>query len=287
MTNGVLWTPTSNQVQPLAHAAVQFTSPALLYGASLFETLRVRAGRVFQLPAHVNRLRAGLATLGWPDVLPATVHEGIAAVVAALTPHTTDVRVRVTVCYAGPELGADLYVQGQAYVPPPSVAYTEGVDAVVTEYTVHAASPLMQLKTGQRLPFMLAQAEAHARTAWEGLLLTPDGLIADGSVSNVHCVINGTIVTPGADSGALPGIARLTVCQLARVHGIEWRTDACSLCMLTGADEAFLTNSVVGVLPLVRLDSQHIGSGRPGPITRTIMAFYEARRQTRSRAVGN
>jgi branched-subunit amino acid aminotransferase/4-amino-4-deoxychorismate lyase len=132
------------------------------------------------------------------------------------------------------------------------------------------------VKSGNYLNSVLALAEARRKGAYEALMCDAVGRIAEGSSSNLFLVRQGRLATPALSVGLLEGITRRHVIALARGLGLAvdelglWPAD------LQGADEAFLTSSVRGVMPVVRVDGRPIGAGAPGPVTRRIMAAYDA-----------
>jgi branched-chain amino acid aminotransferase len=164
--------------------------------------------------------------------------------------------------------------------PPPPEAYRDGVEVAIVGRTRYAPGvPTStidpQVKSGNYLGSVMAVAEARKRGAYEAILCDNVGRITEGSSSNFFIVAGRRVSTPPLSVGLLEGITRRKVMQiLAREHiGIAeqplWPVD------LIHAEEAFLTSSVRGVVPIVRVDGQPIGDGKPGPITRRIMAGYD------------
>jgi branched-subunit amino acid aminotransferase/4-amino-4-deoxychorismate lyase len=137
------------------------------------------------------------------------------------------------------------------------------------------ASPLSRVKSLNYLDNLLAREEARRKGADEAILLNTRGFVAEGSASNVFLVGGEGLSTPSIESGALPGITRATVIELAREAGITCAECHVEATTLASAAEAFLTNSILGVMPLTRLDGRPIGSGGPGPTTRAISRLYE------------
>jgi len=122
---------------------------------------------------------------------------------------------------------------------------------------------------------VLAREAARVEGADEAIMLNGRGLIADGSAFNVFVVRDGSLQTPTVKDGALPGVTRGAVLELASEAGISAEEEALTLDDLRSADEAFLTNAIAGVMPLVSVDGGKIGDGRPGPLTRRIRELYE------------
>jgi branched-chain amino acid aminotransferase len=133
------------------------------------------------------------------------------------------------------------------------------------------------VKSGNYLPAVLAVGEARRRGAHEAILCTAEGALAEGASSNVFLVKAGCVFTPALAVGILPGITRAHVLSLCRQEGIEAReVERLLPADLRAADEAFITSSVRGVLPVTRVDDHVLGTGRPGPVSRQLMRLYQA-----------
>jgi branched-chain amino acid aminotransferase group I len=258
-------------------AAAPALDRGLLYGYGLFETMRSYGGRVFRLEEHYRRLVEGAAVL---DLPPAFTLDDLRVAVDALLESNglADAYLRLTVT-AGPapdDGGASpsvLLVARPLSGYPPAL-YRRGMAAVTGSTRRNEASPLSRVKSLNYLDNLLAREEARRKGADEAILLNTRGLVAEGSASNVFLVGSEGILTPGIDSGALPGITRATVIELAREAGIACAEGDVEAATLAGAAEAFLTNSIMGVMPLTRLDGRPIGSGRPGPVTGAVRRLY-------------
>ncbi|TAK56459.1 MAG: branched-chain amino acid aminotransferase, partial [Dehalococcoidia bacterium] len=158
----------------------------------------------------------------------------------------------------------------------PESLYPRGASAVVADVRRNETSPLSRLKTLNYLNNLLARRAARAAGADEALFLNTRGDVAEGAASNVFIVRGRELLTPPASAGALPGIARATVLELAPTLGLTPRESTLTLDSIRTADEAFLTNSLMEVLPLVRLDGAPIAGGRPGSATQSLRAAYRA-----------
>ena len=149
-----------------------------------------------------------------------------------------------------------------------------GMAAVVSGVRRNETSPLARVKSLNYLDNLLAREEARRSGAGEALLLNTRGFIAEGAASNVFLVRDGTLLTPGVEAGALPGITRQVVMELAGEEGLAVEEANVTLPDLFGAGEAFLTNSVMEVMPLVSVDGRPVGPGRPGPLTERLARRY-------------
>ena len=278
------WIYLNGELVEAEAAAVSALDRGMLYGYGLFETMRSYGGRVFRLEEHYGRLRDGAARLAM-DV-PLTFPDVRDAVDAVLERNELqDAYLRLTVT-AGPLPGARgdaaviLFAKPLADYPP--ALYERGMAAVVSEVRRNETSPLSGVKSLNCLDNLLAREEARRRGADEAVLMNTRGFVAEGSASNVFLVREDTLVTPGLDSGALAGITRQAVLELAADAGLEPVESQVEPSAFGDASEAFLTNSVMEVMPLTRLDGRPVGSGRPGPATERLRRLYQemARRET-------
>ena len=256
-------------------AAAPALDRGLLYGYGLFETMRSYGGRVFRLEEHYRRLCEGAAVLDLPP--PAFALDDLRVAIDALLRENglEDARIRLTVT-AGPENGdGQVLLVATALTDYPQELYERGMAAVTSAIRRNETSPLSRVKSLNCLDNILAREDARRRGADHAILLNTRGFVAEGSASNVFLVSDGRLLTPGIESGALPGITRAAVIELAREAGIACAEGEVEATTLASAAEAFLTNSILGVMPLTRLDGRAVGGGRPGPTTRAISRLYD------------
>ena len=122
---------------------------------------------------------------------------------------------------------------------------------------------------------MLALKQAHEKAAAEALWFTIDGQLAEGCVSNVFLVKDSKLFTPRTNTPVLPGIARKTVCELAIENKIELVEKDLTIDDLLGADEVFITNVIMQVMPVVGIEKHNVGEGKPGAVTKKIQDYYD------------
>ena len=260
-------------------ATVSAFDRSFLYGDGLFETIRAYGAVPFKLAEHLGRLGASAEALG--IVAP----HGLADAVAGLIEKNglSDAYVRITVSrgiHAG-ALASDEPVAPTALIeakplhPYPAELYERGATLTVSSLSHDSASPLRRHKTTSYLASILAKREAKERGADEALLLDPAGDVAEGATSNVFCVRGGELLTPPLDLNILPGITRAAVIGLAREAGVTVREERFGLAALASANEVFLTNSLMEVMP-VRFVDDHAFSPAPGPVTQSLAAAYPA-----------
>lgn len=278
-----------------AEARVPVFDRGFLYGDSVYEVTRAFGGRAFALEEHLDRLERSAAGL---LMTPPPRDEIRRAVVETLQASgLDDAYVRIVVTRGAGEIALDpaaadaprLIVIVRAPKPPPPEAYRDGVEVAIvgrTRFAPGAPTSTVdpQVKSGNYLGSVLAVAEARKRGAYEAILCDNVGRITEGSSSNFFLVRGGRVSTPPLSVGLLEGITRRKVMQLMDGAGIHWAEQPLWPIDLQHADEAFLTSSVRGVVPIVRVDGQPIGGGEPGPITRRVMQLYEALVRASTRA---
>jgi branched-chain amino acid aminotransferase group I len=255
-------------------ATVSALDRGLLYGYGLFETMRSYGGRVFRLEQHYQRLRDGAARLAM-DV-PLTLRELSDAVEAVLDRNElSDARVRLTLTAGAEGAAGSVTLLAREVTEYPRQLYRRGMSALVTSVRRNETSFLSGVKSLNNLDNVLAREEAHRQGAGEAILLNTRGFVVEGSASNVFLVLDGRLVTPNLSSGCLAGITRQAVLELATAAGLEAVESEVEPSVFEDASEAFLTGSVMEVMPLTRLDDGPIGSGRPGPVTGRLHRLYQ------------
>jgi len=244
----------------------------------LFETMHLFHGTIFLLDRHLRRLTRGLAALGIParselrdwvlDAVDAAgdVEAGVRLTVtrgpgAAGVAPPADVRPTVTVT-----------VNPLPAVPPD--VYASGLAAHVASGRRNQHAMTSGLKTLAYTDAIAAYLEAQRAGAADAIFLDTDGHCSEATSNNLFALIGGTLVTPPESCGALPGITREAVLELAPVLGVQTAERPFALAELVAADEAFLTSSLRRIAPLVRVGERPIGNGRPGDLTRRCADAY-------------
>lgn len=257
--NGVLTDAAAARIDPADRG---FT-----LGDGLFETIAVRRNAVRHLGAHLRRLRDGAGILGIP--LPGNDQELAAQIGVCITANgLKDAVVRVTLTRGigargiVPPLNPSPTFMITAAPMPEAAGPAKVIVARVTRRNEH--SPLAGIKHLNYLDNILARREAQAAGADDAILLNTAGNIAESTVANVFILVDGFMLTPPLEDGALPGIMRGEAIKLARA---EERTITPE--MFARAAEVFLTNAL-GVRPVTHIDGAPIGDGEPGLITQLL-----------------
>ena len=259
-------------------------------GDGVFETLRARAGRPTELPEHVARLgrsAAGLA-IPLPDDVEGRLTGAIASLLAAegLDGPEGDASVRVTVS-RGTFFGRGLLppdehpaptivVQAWPVSPVPAGHLENGLHLVPSTVRRDPENPLSALKTTSRADYVFARVEAREAGADDAIFLTTDGFLSEGTSANLFLVRGDELATPSLACAILPGTTRDWILRWADDVGLRTNEAWLTTRELAEADEAFLSSSVAGILPVTRFATQPIGDGSPGPWTLRARADREA-----------
>ena len=274
----------NGEILPASEARLSVFDRGFLYGDSVYETIRVYTGRAFMLDEHLRRLRhsADLIGIAMPGEASSMAAEVKRAVAASGEPDAA-VRLMVTRGEGGinplpePGLRPNLVVIVRPFERLPEEAYHAGVAAVVVKTQRNAPRALdPNIKSGNFLNNILAAREAAAAGAYEGLMLSAEGLVTEGTTSNVFVVKAGQVATPDDRVGLLRGITRDVLFGLAARQGFEIEVRDVKERELREADEVFVTSTLKEVLPITRLDGLSVGDGKAGSITRSL---YEAYRE--------
>lgn len=266
---------------PAREAAVSPFDAGFLLGYGVFETMRSYRGRVFRLEKHLERLAAGCRRLGISGVPePAALGRAVAQTLQANG--LTAARVRITVTAGreaapgtGPAAGEPTVVV-MAFPLSPETEHPVSWTAATCPYPVFSGDPLLPVKTVSRAGLVLARREARAAGYDEALLVNERGVYTEGTVTNLFVVRGRVLQTPPVSDGLLPGLTRDVVRELAGELGLEFREASVRAEELAAGDEVFLTNAVVGLVPLAALDGVPLGGAVPGPRVVLLQQAYRA-----------
>lgn len=270
------------------NAAVSVFDHGLLYGDGVFEGLRIYNGKIFKLNEHVQRLydsAKGIA-LNIPyskKEICEILKDGV-RVNGKDSPGQTGY-IRAVVTRGTGDLGLDpdkckketvIVITGDIQLYPEEF-YRKGISITsvsVRRNSVDSLDP--RIKSLNYLNNILAKIEAKQSGAMEALMLNRDGYISECTADNIFIVKNGVLYTPDLTCGALAGITRSTVIEIAEREGIECCETQLAQYDLYNAHECFLTGSGAEIIPVVEADRRVIGNGAPGPLTERLgRAFSE------------
>jgi branched-chain amino acid aminotransferase len=259
-------------------------------GDGVFETLRARAGHPTELAEHVARLRRsadGLA-IALPDGIDAILAGAIADLLSAegLDGPGGDASIRITVSrgvFVGrgllpPDEHPEPTIVVQAWpVPPTPTGHLEmGLHLASSAVRRDPENPLAALKTTSRADYVYARVEARTAGADDALFLTIDGYLSEATSANLFIVRPGELATPSLACAILPGTTRSWILRWAAGVGLSAVEGLLTTRDLAEAEEAFLSSSVAGILPVTRFEGALVGAGVPGPWTLRARADREA-----------
>ena len=238
----------NSRLVPAGNVRIAPDDAGFLFGDGLFETLRVDDGQALDVAAHLDRLFDGLRRI---EIAPPAGREELADAivsVAAQAPRPV-ARLRLTITRGGAD-GPTTLISAVPYQPPDQDAYRQGVAAILLpDLRVDSRGPLAGLKSLSWQANRLALRRAEAAGAFEALLLNERGLLTEGARSNVVLALPEGAFTPPITDGCLPGTVRRSLLESGAIAERSLTLDD-----LRSAREVVLLNSLIGALPVRRLD---------------------------------
>jgi branched-chain amino acid aminotransferase len=265
-------------------AKISVLDHGLLYGDGIFEGIRAYNSRVFRLKEHIERLFYSAKSILL--TIPMSPAELTKAVVQSCRRNKIrDGYIRLVVTRGIGTLGLNpnrcknptvIIIAGKIQLYPAEL-YRQGMEIVTvpTVRNLHSAlNPA--IKSLNYLNNILAKIEANQAGCEEAVLLNADGYVSECTGDNIFIVKEGHLMTPPLSAGALYGITRRVVLDLAAESGLKISEPNLTRYDLFNADECFLTGTGAEVVPVVKIDGRVIGSGKPGAVTANLMSKYHA-----------
>lgn len=264
-------------------AKISVFDHGVLYGDGVFEGIRFYKRRVFRLEEHIKRLfdsaRAIVLEIPW------TQEEVCRHVVETVAANgLDDGYIRLVVTRGTGSLGlspylckkASMFIIASTISLYPEEHYENGLSVITCATRRPAPAALMpQVKSLNYLNNVMAKVEAIQAGALEAVMLNEQGYVAECTGDNVFILRDGVLHTPQVNDGALDGITRRVILELADQLGIPKVERSLTRYDLFVADEFFLTGTAAEVIPVVSLDRRLIGDGKPGPLTRRFIAAFK------------
>ncbi len=268
-----------------ADAKVSVFDHGLLYGDGVFEGIRIYGGNIFRLDEHLERLeysaKALLLEMPWSraEIAEATLE-------TCRQNNLTDGYIRLVVTRGVGDLGLSpwlcpkptIFIIAAKIALYPPEYYTTGL-AIVTVATrrISPAALPPAVKSLNYLNNILAKIEAKQAGCMEAIMLNEQGYVAECTGDNLFIIHKGEIITPAASQGALKGITRDAIFDIAREIGVPMREANITRYDVWNADECFLTGTAAEVIPVIKLDGRQIGTGGPGTITKRVLEAFRRR----------
>jgi branched-chain amino acid aminotransferase len=282
MTPMSIWM--DGRLVPREQATVSVFDHGLLYGDGVFEGIRVYNRRVFRLEQHLDRLWDSAKAIALEIPMDrAAMTEALRATIKAN--EKTDGYIRLIVTRGAGDLGVDptkcptptviiIVTDIQVY---PAELYARGIKVITSatrQISHDAFDP--RVKSLNYLKNVLGKIDANRAGAQEAILLNAEGYVAECTADNLFVVKNGRLVTPSPQDGALEGITRGALLELAGEARIPAREQRLTRFDVYTADECFLSGTGAEVMPIAEVDGRKIGTAPPGPVTKQLSDAFHA-----------
>jgi len=267
------------------NAKISIDDAGFLYGDGIFETLRGYKGKLFKLDEHIARLLSSLKQLRYnphfdKTYIKSAVYELLSK--NRLSQTGAYIKIIVTRNRYGERFHYDLQIKPNLIIiakkldPYPDDYYKNGIKIATSDLKRSAiGSSLYKFKLLNYFENIYVRNEAYYKQSLEGIFLTRDRLILEGSMSNIFYVKNGTVITPPLTQNILPGITRQVVISLCRENNIKVSERRIHYFDIIKAEEIFLTNSVMEIMPVKEIDIYKVESKIPGPVTCKLLELYK------------
>lgn len=269
---------------PEEEAKVSVFDHGFLYGDGVFEGIRAYRGKVFKLDEHVRRLYESAKSIMLD--IPESYEEMKEVTLETIRRNKLeDAYIRIVVSRGYGDLGLDprkcpratTVIIASSISLFPEELYEKGLSVITVATRRNVPDALdPQIKSLNYLNNILVKIEANRAGVLEAIMLNGQGYVAEGTGDNVFIVKNGKILTPPSYVGALCGITRQVIIDLAAAAGMELEERPFTRHELYVADECFLTGTAAEVIPVIEVDGRQIGSGTPGAVTRDLVARFRA-----------
>ena len=263
---------------PLSNAKISILDRGFCYGDGLFETLRASNGKIFYIEQHIDRFFESMQQI--LIELPMTRLELTKVVQETLARNkykNAIIRLLVTRGDTESNIQIDsknhptLVINIRPYTPLPKAAYKKGIRIMLFQERANLINGLKRrLKSCNYLSNVLIKELSDRKNYMEGVVVDPDFGVTEGATSNIFIVEQGQLKTPPLSPFVLAGITRQVVLEIARDHRIPFAEEQITADELICADEVFITNSCIEILPVTQVDSNLIGHKKPGILTRFI-----------------
>lgn len=269
---------------PKSEAKISVFDHGLLYGDGVFEGIRVYSSNVFKLGEHIDRLYNAAKAIALK--IPIPKDEMTEVVLESCRRNgITDGYIRLVVTRGFGDLGLSplkcpkptVFCIAATINLYPAELYEKGLSIITAAQRRNKATIIdPQIKSLNYLNNILAKIEADRLGAPEALMLTEDGLVAECTADNIFIVRKGEIWTPPIHLGILDGITRSTVIKIAKESGYTLLEKEFTVFNMISADECFLTGTAAELIPVTLLDGKTIGDGTVGPVTKDLLARFQA-----------
>jgi len=273
----------NGEIIPDTERCISSSDRGFLYGDGIFETLRTYNEKPFKLADHLERMRCSAEEL---RISFEYTNAEISKIIKELLEKNSvqDAYIRITLSRGeggsalkiSDGLMSTILIQARPFTPYAEKLYKEGMSLIVSRHRRSTTNPIYCHKTTNLLTSILLKEEAKDKSANEAIVINTDGYVTECIVSNIFFVNNGSVVTPSLDTNILPGITRSTVLDICQNRGISAREESFKIDVLIKAEEVFITNSLMEIMPVSKIEDNKIGKAVPGKITQQIMSAYKS-----------
>lgn len=250
---------------------VSVNDPGFLSGWGAFETMRFKKGTTIYLDEHINRLHSSCRLLDIDMFCPAGK---LRSIISQTVKRNALAEARVRVSVWKKEAGCGMLVTAARYSPLSGEKYRKGFRLCIAGLKQDGSSVLARIKSMNRLLYELSYEQAGISGYDEALILNNRGQVTECSRANIFFSSNGELFTPALQCGCLNGVTRMVVLDLARDNGIRVSEAKYTIKDLESADEVFLTNSLLGIMPVQSIEGKKTGRAARRPLSGFLSEKY-------------
>jgi len=266
-------------------AKISIDDVGFLYGDGIFETLRGYYGKPFKIGEHIESLLSSLKQLKYkPYFYKTYIKSAVYELLAKNKLMQTGAYIKIIVTrnrygkrfHYDSQIKPNLIIIAKKLDPYPDEYYKNGIKIATSDLKRNAiGNSLYKFKLLNYFENIYVRNEAYCKQSLEGIFLTKDRLVLEGSMSNIFYVKNGTVNTAPLTQNILPGITRQVVINLCRENNVKVSERRIHYFDMIKADEIFLTNSVMEIMPVKEIDIYKVESKIPGPVTCKLADLYK------------
>ena len=268
----------NGEFMPLSEARIPVLDRGFIFGDGVYEVIPVYARQAFRIDEHLDRLNNSLELTRITNPYPESEWKKLLSQI--ITRNESDdqsVYVQITRGVAKRDhpfpknVAPTVFMMSNPLIVPDQEAFNKGISAITLD---DIRWQYCNIKAITLLPNILLRQTAVDEDAQEAILIR-SGEVTEGSATNVFIVIDGQIKTPPKSSRLLPGITRDLIVELAHQHGLDCMEANFSRTELEAADEVWVSSSMKEVMPVVMLNHEMVGNGKPGPVTRRMFEIFQ------------
>ena len=263
----------NGEIMPIEKAVVPIEDRGYQFGDGVYEFVASYKGRPFMLEEHLDRLERSMRELAFEPISRADIGKAVLDLFTLSGYPRAGLYIQISRGVAprdfaiNPDMTLQLIMTIRAVKEMPAEKRKNGVTAITVKDTRWGRC---DIKTVQLLASSLAKQKALDAGCDDAIFVSDQGVVREGTSSNLFIVSGGRLITHPLTDNILPGITRMVVLNLCKDEALEVEESFFGIEALLGADEVFLTGTVTELLPIVRIDDKSIGNGEVGPITRRL-----------------